>query len=150
MVQELLDYLYVFGLSMLKFVLGPVTGINVGLNFYETCFLTIMGMMASVYLFTSVLGNKIHDWIKSTFYKNQKLFSKRNRRTVKIWRSYGLIGIAFLTPIVFSPIGGTIIANSFGEHRKKIFLYMFLSAVFWAPIFIFFAQKAKSLFTIFS
>jgi len=66
------------------------------------------------------------------FNKNPRLFTKKNRRKVKIWRQYGLKGVAFLTPIIFSPIGGTMVANSFGESKKKIILYMFVSSVFWA------------------
>lgn len=135
MFEELLHYTIVFGLSMFKFILGPVTGRLYELNFVETSLLTVLGMMTSVFVFTSVFGNKIHSWIISTFYKNKKLFSRSNRRTVKIWRAYGLKGVAFLTPVLFSPIGGTILAISFGEHKSKIFKYMFVSAVFWAALF---------------
>lgn len=135
MIQDALHYLIVYGLSMFKFVLGPAMGHKYELGFLETTVLTSLGMMTSVYFFTSVLGSRIHSWIKNTFYKNKRLFSSRNRRTVKIWRSFGLIGVAFLTPIIFSPIGGAIVATSFGERRRKIFAYMFASAVFWAAIF---------------
>lgn len=134
MFQELLHYTIVFGLSMFKFILGPVTGRLYELNFLETSLLTVLGMMTSVVVFTSVFGNKIHGWIIGTFYKNKRLFSRSNRRTVKIWRAYGLKGVAFLTPILFSPIGGTILAISFGEHKSKIFKYMFVSAIFWSAI----------------
>lgn len=56
------------------------------------------------------------------------------RRTVRVWNRRGLIGIAFFTPVLFSPVGGALIAASFGEDKKKIILYMFLSACFWAPV----------------
>jgi hypothetical protein len=132
---EILKYLVVYGSSMLKFFAGPLLGINSGLSFLETCILTTLGMMTSVFLFTHILGDKFHGWILKTFNKNPRLFTKKNRRKVKIWRAYGLKGVAFLTPIIFSPIGGTIVANSFGESPKKIYFYMFISSVFWSVTF---------------
>jgi hypothetical protein len=40
-----------------------------------------------------------------------------------------------LTPIILTPIGGTLLALSSGSPKDKIILYMFLSAVFWAVAF---------------
>ncbi|HEX8549892.1 MAG TPA: hypothetical protein VF691_23220, partial [Cytophagaceae bacterium] len=95
------------------------------------------GMMFSVVIFSNLLGKLFKIWICKTFYKNSKLFSKKNRRLIKIWRSYGIRGVAFLTPILLSPIGGTLLAASFGESRGKIFFYMLLSSIFWSFIFTF-------------
>lgn len=69
--------------------------------------------------------------------KQRKVFTKRNRRLVKIWKKYGLIGIAFLTPVIISIPLGTIVANNMVENKKKIFLYMFISIVFWSLLLTF-------------
>jgi hypothetical protein len=134
MIQEFLKYIAIYASSMFKFILGPALGTGFGFSFWITGFLTAAGMMTSVFLFSSLLGKTIHCWIMRTFFKDKRRFNKRTRKTVKIWRNYGLKGVAFLTPIVFTPIGGTILATSFGEHRKKIFKYMLVSAVFWGFI----------------
>jgi len=60
------------------------------------------------------------------------LFTKRNRRFVIFWRKYGLFGVSFLTPLVFSPIIGTLLVNAFGGSKKKIITYMLISAAFWS------------------
>lgn len=65
----------------------------------------------------------------------RKIFSKRNRKFVRIWRRYGLIGVAFLTPVLLSIPIGTIVANSFESNKLKIFIYMFCSIVFWSVTF---------------
>jgi hypothetical protein len=135
MLEDLLKYLAVYGLSMLKFIGGPLCGINSGLTFLETVLFTSLGMMTSVILFTTILGDRFHIWFLKIFNQNPKLFTKKNRNKVKIWRNYGMKGVAFLTPIIFTPIGGTLVANSFGESRKKIYFYMLISAVFWSTIF---------------
>lgn len=69
---------------------------------------------------------------KNTSANPKKVFTPRNRRLVKIWRKYGLVGIAFLTPVLISIPIGTIIANNMIHNKKKIFLYMFISIVFWS------------------
>ncbi len=130
--EELYKYLIVFFSSMFKFFVGLALGAGFNLPTLVTAGLTILGMMASVVLFTSFLGKFFHDWIKKTFYKKQKVFTKGNRRKVTIWNKFGLAGVAFLTPVLFTPIGGAMIANAFGESKERIYLYMLISAVVWA------------------
>ena len=61
-----------------------------------------------------------------------KLFTPSNRKLVKFWQKYGLIGIAFITPIVLSIPIGTVIASSLAQNRKKVLVYMFFSILFWS------------------
>lgn len=135
MLNEVIKYLAVYCTSMLKFVGGPLMGIGSGLTFWETAILTNLGMMTSVFIFSTVLGKTFKGWFFSTFYKNRKLFSAKNRKVVKIWKNYGLKGVAFFTPLLLTPIGGTLIAASFGETRQRIFCYMLVSSMFWSFTF---------------
>ena len=129
----LVKYLSVFGLSMLKFFAGPVTGLAVGLKMWETMLLTIGGMMASVTIL-SFLGIELRHKLVARFAGKKKKFSPRSRRIVRIWKRFGLQGVAFLTPLILSPLGGTIIAIGFGETPKRIILFMLTSAIFWGII----------------
>jgi len=126
--------------SMLKFVAGPITGVGLGLHWVETFVLTVMGMMASVIIFT-FLGQTLKRTLLKRFYQKRRLFTVRNRRLVRIWRQYGMTGVAFLTPLLLTPIGGTMVAASFGESKPKVFLYMLISAVFWSFVFTLIADK---------
>ena len=134
MLEEIVKYLTIYFFSMLKFIAGPTMGQAAGLSVIETIAITVLGMMSSVFLFT-FFGEKLRSGIIAKYTQKQKKFSKRNRRFVTIWKKYGVIGVAFLTPIVFTPIGGTILVTSLGGSRGKIFFYMFLSALFWAIFF---------------
>lgn len=144
MFADFAKYVAVYTSSMFKFIAGPVVGAGSGLAFWETALLTILGMMTSVFLFSTIAGKKFREIIVRTFYKNRKLFSPKTRRTVRIWRNYGLKGVAFLTPVIFSPIGGTLIASSFGESKKRIFWYMLVSSVFWGFLFSFVFHSIKT------
>jgi hypothetical protein len=52
-------------------------------------------------------------------------------------RKYGLGGIAFFTPLILTPIGGTLLALSTNKPRENILVYMLISAIFWSTLFTF-------------
>ncbi|MBD0260387.1 MAG: hypothetical protein ICV83_32120 [Cytophagales bacterium] len=134
MFEQVAKYFTVFLSSMIKFIGGPLSGTAFGLSWVETCIFTVLGMMTSVVIF-SLLGAEVRSRLFNRRKKKRRLFTSRNRRIVRIWRRYGLTGVAFLTPLIFSPILGTIVASSFGEPWKRIFVYMLVSAVFWGVVF---------------
>jgi len=132
--QEILRAIPIYFSSMIKFIFGPVGGYAARLNILTTIIVTIAGMMTVVFLF-SFFGHFMRTKILNRFMRNKKKFSEKNRRFVTIWKKYGLVGVAVLTPIILTPIGGTVLAISFGAPRGKLILYMFISAVVWSTVF---------------
>lgn len=130
MLEEILKAIPVFLFSMVKFILGPSIGFGAKLHFLTTVFVTVAGMMTSVVIFTY-----FGEWIKNRFFKKRKIFTSNNRRFAGTWKKYGLTGIAFLTPLLLTPIGGTLLAVSFGSPKEKIIFFMFVSAAAWSLIF---------------
>jgi hypothetical protein len=128
--NEILNYGAVYLGSMFKFILGPVYGAAAELTFFETFIFSFLGMMTTVTIFT-FLGDSLREKMVAFFRKDKRLFTPKNRKLVSIWNKYGVIGVAFLTPLFLSPIGGAIIANSFGGSKKRILGYMAASACFW-------------------
>jgi hypothetical protein len=126
MTTDLAKYFSIFLLSMAKFVLGPTTGLVVGVPYLATVALTVGGMMATVCLLTFAGAG-----LRQRLNRNRRVFTPRNRRLVRIWRKYGIAGTAVLTPLLLTPIGGTLVAVAFGEKKWRIVSYMFASAVFW-------------------
>ncbi len=89
-------------------------------------------MMTTVVIF-SVVGRAFSKWwAKRQRDKKKSVFNKKNRRIVKIWNNFGVVGVAFLTPILLTPIVGTVVAALFGATRKQIFIHMLWSAVAWS------------------
>lgn len=120
--------------SMLKFIFGPLGGYAAKLHVITTIVGTVAGTMTVVLLF-SFAGDWIQKHIMNRFFPKRKRFSERNRNFVTIWKKYGVAGVAFLTPLILTPIGGTLLAISFGSPRDKLILYMLVSASAWATIF---------------
>ena len=132
--EEILKAIPVYLSSMLKFIFGPIGGYAAGLNLLTTILATVAGMMTVVLSFTYA-GNWLRERVINRFFKKSKKFSGSNRKFVKIWKKYGLVGVAALTPIILTPIGGSILAVSSGSPKEKIVLFMFISATVWSVIF---------------
>lgn len=130
MIEEVTKIMSVFFISMLKFMGGPLSGTLLGMQPLKIILVCVLGMMTSVVVF-SLFGS----WIKRNVFdrfRKPVLFTSKNRQLVKMWNKFGLHGVAFLTPIFLTPIGGTIIASSFGESKTRIFIFMLVSCVLWA------------------
>jgi hypothetical protein len=131
--EEILKAFSIYLLSALKVIFGPTLGYAAGLHFITTVLTTIAGMMTSVIAFTY-----FGEWLRMKVLKrwlDSKKFSPKNRRIVQIWKRFGLAGIAILTPLALTPIGGTLLAVSFGAPKEKIILYMLISATVFAFAF---------------
>jgi hypothetical protein len=64
--------------------------------------------------------------------RKRKVFTPRNRRIIKLWRKFGLIGITALTPVLFSIPIGTFIITRLEHNHRKVLLYMFISITIWS------------------
>lgn len=138
-------FITVFLLSMLKCILGPMAGLGLKLPLYIAIIANFSGMLSSVIIF-SFAGDYLKQNVLDRFFPSKNLFSKKNRRIVVIWKKYGLLGVAFLTPILLMPIGGTLIAASFGEKPLRIISFMFFSMLFWSITLTYFVYEIKQMF----
>jgi hypothetical protein len=119
--------------STIKFIGGPLTGAALGVPWVQTALGTALGMMLSVFVVTFA-GNAIQAVIDRYRSRKPRRFTTRSRRAVRIWKRFGMAGIAFLTPLILTPIGGTAIAVSFRVGRLRLLSHMLVSAVFWAVL----------------
>jgi len=131
--EEVLTILTIYVLCMFKIIFGPTMGYAAGFSPLLSVVITVAGMMTTVLIFT-FLGERVRTQVMQKYFKPKRVFTKRNRRFVKIWKKYGEMGISFLTPILLSPPGGAIIAMALGGDRKKTVGYMLLWSVVWSFI----------------
>lgn len=155
--SEFVKIILIILLSSVKFAAGPPFAYydqRYDFTFFETVIYSLIGGMLGVWIFT-FFSLEIQfgiDWVKKKFRKawsknpfgkpsvNQnegariKIFSNKSRRFVKLWRKYGMFGVAFITPVIISIPVGTVILNLFEDNKQKIFIYMFFSILFWAVL----------------
>lgn len=132
--DEILKALSVYLSSMIKFIFGPIGGKAAGLHLLTTMIVTAAGMMTVVVALT-YFGEFLRKKILDRFRKARPVpVEPKPSRYSGVIKKYGLAGIAFLTPVILTPIGGTILAVSVSPNREKILLYMLISACVWSVI----------------
>lgn len=121
----------VFLPSMLKLILGPLAGYGLGLNMFITMIASVAGMMTVVTVIT-YSGQIFRDRIERFFNKRLK-----EGKVARFVTKYGLLGVAFLTPLFLMPIPGALLALGLqGKHTKQeILLYMGISGSAWSAVF---------------
>ena len=130
---------------MFKFVAAPIAGVAAGLPMMAIWALSVAGMMTTVVLSSGVGQAWALHLRRRRQLKGKPLFSRRSRTVVRIYQRFGIVGIAFLTPILFSPVGGTVIATQLHVPRWRILLHMSWSAVLWGFAFTLLAIKFSHL-----
>lgn len=134
MIEYILKFLAIYIICLFKFIGGPVLGTAAGYSVFEIVLVTVLGLMSSVVAFTYI-GTFLKDKYKLLFKPNPRLFTRRNRKIVRVWQNFGAIGVAAITPLLLSPIGGAIVMNAFGVKKQKVFIYMLVSGILWATFF---------------
>ena len=133
--ELLLKWLSIALLSSVKFAGGPLLGKGYDLPWWQTALFTFLGMMLTVILISTIARAFFQKYLQPLFKRDEKRITPRKRRLVKVWKMFGISGIAFLTPLILTPIGGSIVASAFGEEPRKIIGYMAISGAFWAIVF---------------
>jgi hypothetical protein len=141
MVQILLTILS----SAVKFAMTfPLAVMQFKFSFLETLLWTNVGGILGIYFF-AFLSEQVMAWWKRLFRKQRarvraavrekKVFTKRNRRIIRIKQQYGLVGIAFTTPLLLSIPVGTFLVVRYYRTSKTKFSYLIASNLFWSVIY---------------
>ncbi len=131
--EQFFASLFILLTSTAKFSMVSFAVIASGLGI-QSALMNVAGGIIGIIVFT-YLGSKISIWlVKKWPNKYGKRFSKRNRFLVRIKRSFGLGGIAFLTPIILSIPVGVMFCLSITNNRRRILWNMIAACVFWGLV----------------
>ena len=111
---------------------------NYLLALLSSCTGAVFGSVLFTYLFAGIL--KWWDKLKEGMFSSKhpkKIFTKFNRRVIRIKHRFGLTGIAILTPIFLSIPIGAFLAERFYKDKKKVIIYLSISAIAWCFVLYF-------------
>lgn len=146
-------------MSAVKFAMTfPVAVMQFRFDFLETILWTNVGGLIGIYFFARVSEVLIR-WWNRTFRphrasgdgngnsrseelisaqgnsRRKRIFTRRNRRIVRIKQRYGLIGIAATTPLLLSiPVGTFLVVRYYRTVRAK-FIYLASANLVWSVIY---------------
>jgi len=155
-----LKIINVFFLSTVKYFYTPIYAHMIGLDFWGTMVTMIVGGVLGflVYYHFSkiiivstkhltpfanvVVPYHLHEYYNRYQYKrrlrrkNKKIFTKRNRRLVKLGKNYGMYTIIILTPILISLILGAFLLRKYYCNRREAVPLMIISIIVEGAILI--------------
>lgn len=129
--EEAWEIILLLLFSSTKFFLAPPAAILAGFDLKSTILICGTGGTVGFFFFFyfAMLVNRF--WTK-LFPRKKKVFSRKNKLIVRVRSSFGLIGVALLTPCLLSvPIGSILAANYYKENKATIPTFI-LSIWFWA------------------
>ena len=140
--MELLEwiwpYILVFALAAVPFFEGYgviALAIFAGLPVIPVVIISLLGNVVTVLLLI-IFINKIKEWRKKRKgdVKEQQP-SKRTLRAQKLWRKYGLPGLAFIGPLIVGSHLAAFMSLTFGGTKKSTTIWMISSIVVWGIVF---------------
>ncbi|MFK5857362.1 MAG: hypothetical protein QM503_14635 [Bacteroidota bacterium] len=147
-------------MSTVKYFYTPIYAYMIGLDYWGTMFSMIIGGVLGFLIYYHIskilivstrhltpIANVIVPYHLRKRYnnykhkrrlrrKNKKIFTKRNRRLVKLGKNYGMYTIIFFTPIVISLILGAFLLRRYYGNRREAVPLMIVSIIVEGAILI--------------
>ena len=132
-------------LSTVKFGMTfPLAIMEFKFSFFETILWINIGGILGIYFF-AYLSEGVNRWLQGLIdryrkdeprkKKEKKVFTKRNRRIIRIKQRYGLPGIALSTPLLLSIPIGVFLAVRYYPRKKTKYAWLIASNVIWSFIY---------------
>ena len=119
----------------------PAAVIMFKFNFFKVFVVSCSGGIGGTIFYTYLSAGILKWWEKfkhsRSLFKKKKIFTKGNRRIIKIKHRFGLTGIAILTPILLSIPLGAFLGERFYKKKLKVILVISIWVVIWSVVLYF-------------
>ena len=119
----------------------PAAVILFKFDFLKVFIVSCSGGIGGTIVYTSLSAALIRWWENfkhsRNLFKKNKVFTKANRRIIRIKNRFGLTGIAILTPVLLSIPLGAFLAERFYKKKLKVISAISLWVVIWSVVFYF-------------
>ena len=114
----------------------PAACILFKFNMFKVILVSCIGGMGGSIFYVFLFGAILKWWDKRQHIKSggkkKLIFTKGNRRIIRIKNRFGLVGISLLTPFLLSIPLGAFLADRFYKNRPKVILYLCASTLLWS------------------
>ena len=119
---------------------GIITGLALGLSPALSGAISVAGAVVGVTLVVAAGGRLRH-----LIYRSSRL-AKRRERIERVWKRYGIPGVALQAPLLTGPLLATLLALALGAPPRPLLLWMLASVVLWGAVLAGAAALGFSLF----
>jgi hypothetical protein len=120
---------------------GIITGVTLGLPPALSGAVSIASALVGVTLVV-VAGERLQGRI----YRSRRL-AKRRARIERVWKRYGIPGVALQAPLLTGPLLATVLSLGLGAPPRALLGWMLASVVFWGAVLTGVAALGLSLFS---
>lgn len=132
MIVDILQIATTLLLAATKFFAGMIVLVSRPIGLLPSFLVSIGGGVVGIIIFT-YFGAIIRSWFERTFPNaTGKTFTRKNRFLVRLRRSFGIPGIAVLTPVLLSIPIGVFLALTLTRDKERIMRAMVISTIFWS------------------
>lgn len=135
--DHLLEIISVILLSGLKFIGAPfLASISYEFTFWESFLFCCIGGWLGILVFVW-LSDQLIKFFNKFIMRNpakRKVFTWKNKMIVKTVRSFGLKGLAIITPAILSIPLGCFLAVRYFSNKKQVILYLSASVLLWSGL----------------
>ena len=124
-IELLLKLLSTAALAALDVWVDIFAGVAMGLSPALSGAVSIAGAVVGVTLVVVAGGRLQH-----LLYRSRRL-AKRRERVERVWKRYGLPGLALQAPLLTGPLLATVLALGLGAPPRPLLFWMLASVVFW-------------------
>ncbi len=132
-------------------IVGIPLAVTYGFSFFETLIVCSLGGISGTIVFTYLISGilKVYLRLMDRFFPNRskRKFGWFNRFVIKVKKTFGLVGIAFIAPPISSIPVGVFLALRFFGDKKKVITWMSISVVAWTLVLYFVLHSFKGLFS---
>lgn len=129
----------VFFCSLFFAKLGmPAAVILFKFNFFKVFIASCAGGIGGTIFYTYLSAGLLKWWEdykdRKNLFTKKKIFTKSNRRVIRIKNRFGLTGIAILTPVLLSIPLGSFLAERFYKDKRKVILAISSWVMIWSVV----------------
>jgi len=130
-------YVLVFILAALPFFEGfvviPIATLA-GLEVVPVFLLGFFGNILTVFLLIKFV-DQFQNWRRKRKNSDEMKETKRTKRAFKLWKRYGLPGLALFGPLLVGSHLTALASMSFGGAKKSTFFWVSASIIIWSIVF---------------
>jgi hypothetical protein len=126
--NQLLKLLSTAAAGALDVWVGIITGLALGLSPAVSGALSIASALAGVALVVALGGR-----LRPLIYRSRRL-AKRRERLERVWKRYGIPGVALPAPLLTGPLLATLLALALGAPARSLLVWMIASVVLWGLV----------------
>jgi hypothetical protein len=127
-VNEVLKLLSTAAAGALDVWVGIITGVALGLSPALSGAVSIASAIVGVTLGVAAGGR-----LQQLIYRSRRL-AKRRERIERVWKRYGIPGLALQAPLLTGPLLATLLALTLCAPPRPLLLWMLASVVIWGVV----------------